>query len=82
VTIGSPLGSGTFGTVYKSVDVDTGTVMAVKILKPPTMGTDRQQEEYMYKRQIKREVEALSGVSHVSRPLSLLMRYASSLGLI
>jgi hypothetical protein len=67
--IGGPLGSGTFGTVHKSVDVDTGKMMAVKILRRPTWGTDEEKE--FHKLQIKREVKALARINHVSRPLRL-----------
>jgi len=40
------LGSGQFGKVYKAVDVDSGKLMAVKILKQPGRATQKQQEEW------------------------------------
>jgi serine/threonine protein kinase len=36
VTVGGKLGSGQFGTVYKAIDVDSGKLMAVKVLERPT----------------------------------------------
>ncbi|TAQ85243.1 hypothetical protein B7494_g6429 [Chlorociboria aeruginascens] len=53
--IGSALGSGQFGTVYKCVDVDLGKLMAVQVLK---------QLERSSEQALKREVETLSEISH------------------
>jgi hypothetical protein len=61
------LGSGQFGVVYKAIDVDTGKVMAVKILKEPrgrSRAEKQQWEEAMT--YAKREVEAIRRVDHVS----------------
>jgi hypothetical protein len=69
--IGPPLGSGIFGTVYKSVDVDTGRFMAVKILQRPTGRTEKErgEKELEFYRLVKREVETIAEISHVSRHL-------------
>jgi serine/threonine protein kinase len=55
------LGKGQFGTVYKAANVDSGKLMAVKLIHPPT--TAGPQEEWI---KLRREVEILSRVSHVS----------------
>ncbi|KAG5801200.1 hypothetical protein H9Q71_014218 [Fusarium xylarioides] len=60
--IGKQLGSGQFGVVYKAVDADTGKFMAVKILKRPTGASER----IMLFNALKREVETLSRLSHVT----------------
>ena len=52
-----PLGSGQSGHVYEAVDVDTGKLMAVKIVKRPTRALFGA---------LKREVEAPSKISYVS----------------
>lgn len=62
VTRGRKLGSGTFGTVHKAIDVDSGKFMAVKILERP-MGVLKQ-EGWRQSLQLKREVETLSEISH------------------
>jgi hypothetical protein len=59
--IGEALGSGQFGDVYKAVDADTGRLMAVKIIKRPTGASER-----IAFNTLKREVEILSMLSHVS----------------
>lgn len=53
------LGAGQFGTVYKVFNVDSGKIMAVKVMTRPT-GVAHQ-EEWI---KIKREVEILSEISH------------------
>ena len=63
--IGPPLGSGQFGIVHKCIDVDSGKFMAVKILKRPQgISQEDWREELCYT--LKREVETLSDISHVS----------------
>ncbi|KAH8669292.1 kinase-like domain-containing protein [Ilyonectria robusta] len=57
-TIGDSLGSGQFGIVYKAVNLDTGKLMAVKIMERPAGPA---QQEWM---KLKREVEILSRISH------------------
>ncbi|CAG8959871.1 hypothetical protein HYFRA_00013143 [Hymenoscyphus fraxineus] len=54
------LGSGTFGTVFKAINVDSGKFMAVKIIEPPKI--ESQQEGW--RRALKREVETFSQISH------------------
>ena len=68
-TIGDMLGSGQFGEVYKAVDVDSGKLMAVKILKQPGRATRKQQEEWRQAvyHALKREVENLANINHVSK---------------
>lgn len=56
--IGDPLGAGQFGTVLKAVDIDSGKVMAVKLMT-------RSPRVAPLWSALKREVEILSGISHV-----------------
>jgi len=58
---GYQLGSGQFGTVYKAIDVDSGKVMAVKVIKRPLLGWEADAWQ-----RVKREVEILARISHVS----------------
>lgn len=53
-----PLGAGAFGEVWKALDIDTGRVMAAKVMKK------RGGELW---EMLKREVQILSRISHVSR---------------
>lgn len=55
------LGSGSFGVVYKAVDVDSGEAIAVKLVKWPNLGCQVRQYTLL-----KREVETLRRISHVS----------------
>lgn len=66
-TIGDSLGSGQFGIVYKAVNLDSGKLMAVKIMERPARPA--QQQEWM---KLKREVEILSRISRVSEAPSQL----------
>jgi hypothetical protein len=60
------LGSGQFGEVWKAVDADSGKLMAVKILQRPP-GLSKQDEwRLSLSYALKREVEILSKLSHVS----------------
>ena len=65
VKIGGKLGSGQYGKVYKAVDVDSGKLMAVKTLE----ATKQQQEKWgrTVFRALKREVESLANIHHVSK---------------
>jgi hypothetical protein len=58
------LGSGQFGEVYKVIDVDSGKFMAVKTLKRKSKQEDWRTSLY---RALKREVETIFTISHVSR---------------
>lgn len=62
------IGSGSFGTVHRVVDVDSGSYMAVKILNQPVDGSEQElknwRESVNYS--LKREVEAISKINHVS----------------
>lgn len=55
---GVPLGAGAFGEVWKALDIDTGRVMAAKVMKKS--GGELWE-------MLKREVQILSRISHVSR---------------
>ncbi|KAJ9155641.1 Serine/threonine-protein kinase 33 [Pleurostoma richardsiae] len=57
--IGDTLGYGQYGKVYKVVNLDTGELMAVKILERPTVAAH--QRQWM---KSKREVEILSRINH------------------
>lgn len=54
------LGAGAYGTVHKAVDVDSGVHLAVKLIERPVAGQES------WKRALKREIEVLSTISHVS----------------
>ncbi len=56
------LGRGQFGEVWKAVDVDLGRIFAVKMIKQPVLGF--QAGAWVV---LKREVETLSQISHVSQ---------------
>jgi hypothetical protein len=77
--LGQPLGSSAFGTVHEFRDMDGGKLMAVKRLKRPE-SWEPEQEQERFNLLLKREVEALCQLNHVSRPLSLLMRDAAMYG--
>jgi hypothetical protein len=55
------LGQGSFGEVWKAVDVDAGKFVALKLIKWPEQGF--QSKEY---EMLKREVECSASLSHVS----------------
>jgi hypothetical protein len=61
--IGALLGRGKFGEVYKVVDADSGRLMAVKLLKRPASTSQDWRTFYIT---LKREVETLSNIDHVS----------------
>lgn len=61
------LGSGQFADVYKAMDVDLGKAMAVKILRPPVQLSKREDWRNSIYYALKREVETLSNISHVSK---------------
>lgn len=66
--VGSALGSGQFGTLHTCIDVDSGKFMAVKVLKrPPGKSLEVWKEELH--RTLKREVETLSDINHVSQDI-------------
>ncbi len=65
LTLGENLGSGAFGNVEKVLDTDTGRLMALKLVKRPS----REAEEMALSNMLKREVENLSRLSHVSGTL-------------
>ena len=67
---GGRLGSGKFGTVHKAIDVDSGRFMAVKILERPTRASKQEYGRRSWDEALKREVETLSKISHVSKSSS------------
>jgi hypothetical protein len=60
IKIVNRLGAGQFGEVYKAINIDTGVLMAVKLLNRNPTPTPNPK--------LKREVEILSRISHVRRP--------------
>ena len=62
------LGSGTFGVVHRAVDVDSGKLIAFKVMQRPGASDLAQWRVYL-----KREVEFLAELDHVSttRPTSM-----------
>lgn len=76
VKIGDKLGAGAFAEVFKAINVDSGELMAVKILKSPVGKTEKDREKWrrsMYYA-LKREVEILARIKHVSKILKPLSR--------
>jgi hypothetical protein len=70
--MGDPLGAGQFATVYKTLDLDSGRIMAAKLTARP-----RGAEGIRLWAMLEREVEILSRISHVSI-YSLLPLHGSS----
>ncbi|KAI9688840.1 MAG: hypothetical protein M1822_001197 [Bathelium mastoideum] len=68
VTLGDPMGEGTFGKVYKAINVDTGEFLAVKRFK--TAQGNANMGAYIYKT-IKREVETIARCSHMTENSSV-----------
>ena len=68
---GGNLGSGQFETVHKVIDVDSGKLMAVKILKRPARASKQEDWRHSLYYALKREVETLSVISHVSMSSSI-----------
>jgi serine/threonine protein kinase len=66
------LGRGSFGRVSRVIDLQWGGIMAVKIIN---VQRDREKET---KETLKREVELLAKLSHVSLPLVYSMHSSSS----
>lgn len=77
--MGHVLGSGTFGEVHKAIDIDSGNLMAVKILRRPDRGSQQEQWTSTWNYALKREVETLSRISHVSKDLAPDTSYANGL---
>jgi hypothetical protein len=71
-SLGGALGSGQFGTVHKCIDVDAGTLMAVKVLEPSPGTSNSEEWNRSLHYALKREVEILSEISHVSIVLKLV----------
>lgn len=63
------LGAGTYGAVHRAVDVDSGKLIAVKTVKQPAS-----QDLQQWKVHLKREVDNLSQLDHVSTHHSSYMR--------
>jgi len=73
--VGNKLGSGQFGSVYKAIDVDSGRLMAIKILEQPVRASQQKDWKISLLYAMKREVEILSNISHVSnnRTISMIL---------
>ena len=71
--IGDALGSGQFGTVYKCIGVDAGKLMAVKVLEPSPGTSNPEEWNRSLHYALKREVETLSKISHVSIVLKFFL---------
>lgn len=71
VTMGDPLGSRTYGTVYKCIDIDLGRFMAVKILTNEPRASQNAWEISLHYG-LTREVETISTISHVSNFIFVL----------
>jgi serine/threonine protein kinase len=63
VKLGKRLGAGAFGDVYKAQNLRSGEAVAVKVIKP-----DKQNNDPMRLTRVKREVEAMGNLKHVSLP--------------
>jgi hypothetical protein len=61
----SMLGSGQFGEVHKAINVDSGKLMAVKVLKKPARLSEQEEWRVSVYYALKREVDTLSKISHV-----------------
>ena len=72
--VGGQLGSGQFGTVHKAINVDSGKLMAVKILERPSSASKQEEWRRTKHYAFKREVETLSNMNHVSKISSLTNR--------
>ena len=68
--VGGMLGSRQFGTIHKAIDVDSGKFMAIKILERPTRALKQEDWRQSLYYALKREVETLSEISHVSKSSS------------
>lgn len=81
IRVGPQLGSGQYGTVYKAINVDSGKFMAVKILKRPTSASKQEKEAWRQSLYyaLKREVETLSTISHVSKSSSISYTYETDI---
>ena len=64
------LGSGQFGEVHKAINVDSGKFMAVKTMLRPTKISEQAGWKRSLNYALKREVETLSDISHVSNTSS------------
>ena len=62
------LGAGHFGVVHKVINVDTGEFLAVKIFEKPEQASKEAGWRQSLYYALKREVETLSQISHVSNP--------------
>ncbi|KAI9673178.1 MAG: hypothetical protein M1817_003040 [Caeruleum heppii] len=56
---GPCLGSGSYGTVYKAVNVDTGRIIAVKVIEMA-----RHEHSGQWRQKAKREVDIIAGLRH------------------
>lgn len=68
------LGNGSFGTVFKGLDLDLGRFMAIKRLEQPSDPEGAAQFQQSLRYAAKREVETLSRIKHVSSFTSRAVR--------
>ncbi|KAJ5343165.1 uncharacterized protein N7506_002989 [Penicillium brevicompactum] len=64
--LGGSIGSGRFGKVYKAVNVDTGDLFAVKVIKLPEQASLGERYWTAFRPEVKQEIEILSSSNHVS----------------
>lgn len=61
---GQLLGTGSFGQVYQGLNLDTGAMLAVKVLTVPNNGSGRKGQDVL--EEIHQEIELMSSLSHTN----------------
>ena len=70
IIVGGRLESRTYRTIYKAINVDLGKFIAVKTLERPIRALKQEDLRISLHYALKREVETLSKISHVSKSSS------------
>ena len=70
--VGGKLGSRQYRTVHKAINVDSRKLIAVKILEQPIRKLEQEEWRMLIYYALKREVETLSDISHVSKTFNFL----------